>query len=118
MAATGVANVADIPAAAPATNSVVRSASVTRIHCAISDPTAPPVIMIGPSAPKGPPDPMAIAAEIGFNMSDFGIHFCAMQENRFDRLGDSVPTDLVRTEPRHQPHKEPANYRHDDHPVP
>ena len=60
IAATGVANVADMPAAAPATNSVVRSASVRRIHCAISDPNAPPVIMIGPSAPNGPPEPIAM----------------------------------------------------------
>ena len=55
IAATGVANVAAIPAAAPATSSVVLSASVTCIHCAMSDPTAPPDMMIGPSAPKGPP---------------------------------------------------------------
>src|SRR5271168_4139624 len=58
MSATGVANVADMPAAAPATRSVFRSASVTCSHWAIKDPTAPPVIMIGPSAPKGPPDPI------------------------------------------------------------
>src|SRR6201995_724435 len=72
IAATGVANVADIPAAAPATSSVVLSASVTRIHCAISEPTAPPDMMIGPSAPNGPPDPMATAAEIGFNNATLG----------------------------------------------
>ena len=108
IAATGVANVADMPAAAPATSSVVRSASVRCIHCATSDPTAPPVIMIGPSAPKGPPDPIAIAAEIGFKQRNLRIHFCAMKENRFDRLWNSVAPDLVRTKPRHQSHQETA----------
>src|ERR1700733_8791062 len=72
IAATGVANVADIPAAAPATSSVVLSASVTCIHCAMSDPTAPPDMIMGPSAPKGPPDPIAIAADMGFKRAPLG----------------------------------------------
>ena len=54
IAASGAAKVADMPAAAPATRSVVLSASVSLSHCATSEPKAPPVIMIGPSAPKGP----------------------------------------------------------------
>jgi len=29
-------------------------------------------MMIGPSAPNGPPDPMEIAAEIGFSTATFG----------------------------------------------
>ncbi len=65
-AATGEAKVADIPAAAPATSSVLRSALVRWKNCAMSDPKAPPVMMIGPSAPKGPPEPMEMAEESGF----------------------------------------------------
>src|ERR1700722_13654896 len=57
-AATGVPNPAVIPAAAPATSSVLRSAEVTFTHWAISEPSAPPVMMIGPSAPNGPPLPI------------------------------------------------------------
>ena len=70
--ARGAANVADIPAAAPATSSVLRSALLRWNNCAIIDPNAPPVMMIGPSAPKGPPDPMEIAAESGFSTANRG----------------------------------------------
>ncbi len=66
-AATGVPNVADIPAAAPAARSVFLSSAVTATTWPSSEPSAPPVAMIGPSAPKGPPVPMATAAESGFH---------------------------------------------------
>ncbi len=39
------------------------------------EPKAPPVKMIGPSAPKGPPVPMLIAEEIGFKMARRGWTF-------------------------------------------
>src|SRR5262245_10589664 len=71
-AATGEANVADIPPAAPATKRVLRSALVRWKNCAVIDPNAPPVMMIGPSAPNGPPEPIEIADEIGFNTASFG----------------------------------------------
>src|SRR5437016_7149454 len=51
-AATGEAKVADMPAAAPATRSVFRSAAVSSKNWATRDPKAPPVMMIGPSAPN------------------------------------------------------------------
>ena len=66
-AETGLPKVAAMPAAAPAANSVLRSAPVVFSTCPRSEPSAPPVAMIGPSAPKGPPVPMAMAAEIGFS---------------------------------------------------
>src|SRR5690606_3890702 len=65
--ATGAANVADMPAAAPETSSVLRSALVRWKNWAITDPIAPPVMMIGPSAPNGPPDPIEIADETGLS---------------------------------------------------
>ncbi len=63
---TGLPNVAAMPATAPAASSVLRSSAVTGTIWPTSEPSAPPVAMIGPSAPKGPPVPMAIAAESGF----------------------------------------------------
>jgi len=67
-AATGDPNVADIPAAAPAARSVFRSSAVMRRSCPMSEPSAPPVAMIGPSAPKGPPVPIETTAESGFRI--------------------------------------------------
>ena len=64
-ALTGAENVADMPAAAPAASSVFRSSAETRSTWPTKDPSAPPVAMIGPSAPKGPPVPIEIAAESG-----------------------------------------------------
>ena len=64
---TGLPKVAAIPAAAPAASSVLRSAAVVRKSWPSSEPNAPPVAMIGPSAPKGPPVPMAMAAESGLS---------------------------------------------------
>src|SRR5581483_4559848 len=62
-AAIGVPNTAVMPAAAPATKSVLRSAALRLKHCANSEPIAPPVMMIGPSAPNGPPVPIEIAED-------------------------------------------------------
>ena len=98
----GVANVADMPAAAPATSSVVRSASERCNHCATRDPKAPPVMMIGPSAPNGPPEPMAIAAEIRFEHSDLRLDTRAAQEDGFDGFGNSVPANFVSAVAGHQ----------------
>ena len=71
IAAIGVPNTVVMPAAAPATSSVLRSLSLTGSICAISEPIAPPVMMIGPSAPNGPPVPMAIADDSGFRIATF-----------------------------------------------
>ena len=71
-AATGVAKVADMPAAAPATSSVLRSAAVRWKTWAMSEPNAPPVMMIGPSAPNGPPEPIEIADDSGLSTATFG----------------------------------------------
>jgi hypothetical protein len=43
----------------------LRSVAVVFQICPSSEPSAPPVAMIGPSAPNGPPVPMEIAADIG-----------------------------------------------------
>ncbi len=64
--ASGAPKVADMPAAAPQARRIFRSAGETWRIWPRSDPRAPPVTMIGPSAPKGPPVPIAMAAETGF----------------------------------------------------
>ncbi len=63
--ASGAPKVADMPAAAPQASRILRSAGETWSTWPTSDPSAPPVTMIGPSAPNGPPVPMAIAADSG-----------------------------------------------------
>ena len=48
-------------------NSVELISSETNVsNWPTNEPSAPPVAMIGPSAPNGPPVPIAIAEEIGF----------------------------------------------------
>src|SRR5690242_15153595 len=65
IADTGLPKVAAIPAAAPADRRIFLSSAVVLRNWPTTEPKAPPVAMIGPSAPKGPPVPMAMAAEIG-----------------------------------------------------
>lgn len=64
-AETGLPNVADMPAAAPAASKVLRLSADVFVICPSNEPKAPPVAIIGPSAPKGPPVPIASAAESG-----------------------------------------------------
>jgi hypothetical protein len=64
--ASGAPNTADIPAAAPHASRILRSEGDTLMTWPTSDPKAPPVTMIGPSAPNGPPVPIATAADVGF----------------------------------------------------
>jgi hypothetical protein len=63
--ASGAPKVAAIPAAAPDASRILRSLGDTFTTWPTKEPSAPPVTMIGPSAPKGPPVPIAIAAETG-----------------------------------------------------
>jgi hypothetical protein len=59
IAATGLPKIAAIPAVAPAVNKIFLSYAVIFNICPISEPNAPPAAIIGPSAPKGPPVPIA-----------------------------------------------------------
>src|SRR5207247_4120546 len=91
-AATGEAKVADIPPAAPATRRVFRSVLERRKNWAAIEPKAPPVMMIGPSAPKGPPEPIDIA-EHRFKDRQFWFHATAVKQDRFDSLGNSMSSN-------------------------
>ena len=108
-------NTVVMPAAAPATSSVLRSLSLTGSNCAISEPMAPPVMMIGPSAPNGPPVPIAIADDSGFRIATFSVEPRAAEQDRLDRLGDAVAADLLAAEARHQPDDQRADHRHQHH---
>src|SRR3546814_7558339 len=70
MDAIGVPNTAVMPAAAPATNRVLRSDELMFSDWANSEPIAPPVMMIGPSAPNGPPVHLEIADESGLRSEE------------------------------------------------
>ena len=62
-----------------------------------SEPNAPPVIMIGPSAPNGPPVPMENAEDNGFSTATLKpMRLCPMRIS-LQRLRDLVPADLFRT---------------------
>ena len=117
-AAIGVAKIADMPAAAPATSSVLRSADERWKSCAKSEPNAPPVMMIGPSAPNGPPVPMEMADETGFKTATFGVEPAAPDQDRLERLGNSVAADLLRAEARHETDDQAADDGHENRPDP
>ena len=104
-----------MPAAAPATSSVLRSALVRWKNCAISEPTAPPVMMIGPSAPNGPPEPIEMADESGLRSATLGLDAAAVDQDRLDRFRDAVPADALGTVARHHADDERAGDRHQDH---
>ena len=106
--ASGALKVAAMPAAAPATSSVLRSSADRCSVWARTEPTAPPVMMIGPSAPNGPPVPMLIAAEMGLRTATRGSTRLPPGEDRLDRLGHAVAADLLGAEPGHQADDEPA----------
>ena len=59
-------------------------------------------MMIGPSAPNGPPEPIEIAADSGLSTRELGLDAAAAQQDRLERLGNAVAADLLGAEPRHQ----------------
>ena len=88
---------ADMPPAAPATSSVLRSALVRWRNCATSEPKAPPVMMIGPSAPNGPPEPIEIADESGLRKATRGSTRLPLM--RIDSIASGMPCPRMRSEP-------------------
>jgi hypothetical protein len=86
-----------MPAAAPATSSVFRSALDRWRNCATSDPNAPPVMMIGPSAPNGPPEPIEIADDSGLSTASFGS--TRLPWIRIDSIASGMPWPRIRSDP-------------------
>ena len=86
-----------MPPAAPATSSVLRSALVRRMNCASIEPKAPPVMMIGPSAPNGPPEPIEMAEESGFKNATRGS--IRLPLIRIASIASGIPWPRMRSEP-------------------
>ncbi len=63
-------------------------------------------MMIGPSAPNGPPVPIEIADDSGLSTATLRIHAAAADQDGLDRLGNAVAADLLGAEARHQPDDE------------
>ncbi len=97
-AATGVPKMPVMPAAAPATSSVLRSAALRSKNCAKSEPIAPPVMMMGPSAPKGPPVPIDTAEEIGFSTATLGD--MRLPPIRMASMASGMPWPRIFSEPK------------------
>ena len=67
---------------------------------------------------EGPPLPIEIAEERGFEDGDLRAHSAAPDQNRFHRLRYPMVSDLFRPEPRHKADQKAAGHRHEDRPRP
>ena len=86
-----------MPATAPAASKVLRSSAVTCTSWPTSEPSAPPVAMIGPSAPNGPPVPIAIAADSGLrNVMRIGMR---LSLNSTCSIASGMPCPRIACEP-------------------
>ena len=95
--AKGVPKIPVMPAVAPATSSVLRSAALRLNICANRDPIAPPVMMIGPSAPNGPPLPIDTADDKGFSSATFNDNL--LSPNRMVSIASGMPCPRILSEP-------------------
>ncbi len=64
---------------------------------AMIEPTAPPVMMIGPSAPNGPPLPIEMADESGLSTATFGC--MRARPIRIASSASGMPCPRMRSEP-------------------
>lgn len=95
---TGAEKIAAMPAAAPAANSTLRSSALTRSTWPSREPSAPPVAMIGPSAPNGPPVPMATAEDTGFSQVTRGGMRLSLR--RICSIASGMPWPRIAVEPQ------------------
>jgi len=93
----GVPNVADMPAAAPLANRILLSEPVTLINWPIREPNDPPVWMIGPSAPKGCPEPIVKAADRALRTPTFAS--ILLLPSRTDSMASGMPCQIILVEP-------------------
>ena len=97
-AATGEPKIAVMPAAAPAASRVLRSLPVTFSNWPSTEPSAPPVAMIGPSAPNGPPVPIAIAEDTGLRKVTRGAIFDSLRSTC--SIASGMPWPRIAREPQ------------------
>ncbi len=87
-----------MPEAAPATSSVLRSAADRWNIWAKSEPMAPPVMMMGPSAPKGPPVPIDTAEDTGLRIATLGD--MRLPPMRMASMASGMPWPRIFSEPK------------------
>ena len=96
-AASGLPKMAAMPEQAPAARIIFRSAEEICMSWPVREPNAPPVAMMGPSAPKGPPVPIEIAADRGFrNVMAGGIRLSSMI---IFSMASGIPCPVMDREP-------------------
>jgi hypothetical protein len=61
------------------------------------EPTDPPVMMIGPSAPNGPPEPIEMADDRGFKTATFGD--IRLPPIRIASNASGMPCPRIRSDP-------------------
>ena len=76
------------------------------------EPNAPPVMMIGPSAPNGPPEPIEIADEIGLSSATLGSIRLPRIRIASSASGMPWPRIRLRAVARHQADDQAADDRH------
>ena len=96
-AAIGVAKVADIPPAAPATSSVFRSAAVRWNAWATSEPIEPARHDDRAFGAEGPPEPIEIAEETGLSTATLGC--IRLWPIRIASIASGMPCPRIRSEP-------------------
>ena len=74
-------------------------------------------MMIGPSAPNGPPVPIEIAEEIGFRMATLAD--MRLRPIRMASIASGIPCPRIRSDAiaRHQADDQPTDHGHQDRPV-
>ncbi len=95
---TGLPKMAAMPAAAPDARRTFLSSAVVRSVWPSIEPSAPPVAMIGPSAPNGPPVPMATAADNGFRKVTLGEILLSPWSTR--SIASGIPCPRIAGVPR------------------
>lgn len=89
---------AAIPPAAPATSSVFRSAAERWNAWANRDPNAPPVMMMGPSAPNGPPLPIETAEDSGLSSATLAL--IRLRPIRIASMASGIPWPRIFSDPK------------------
>ena len=97
IAASGLPKIAAIPAQAPAVKMIFLSAGDMCMAWPVKDPKAPPVAMIGPSAPNGPPVPIDMAADKGFKKVIIGG--ILLSSKIIFSIASGMPCPLIAFEP-------------------
>ena len=96
-AAIGVAKVADMPPGRPRHQQRLPLGR-RQMKCLGHERTSdPPVMMIGPSAPNGPPDPIEIADDSGLSTATLGC--IRLLPIKIASIASGMPCPRIRSEP-------------------